>query len=211
MPDRRPAVWLDHVVVGADDLDAGVSAFEELTGVRPVYGGAHPTMGTHNALVALGSGRYLEILAPRPGASLHPLVRDVGESDTLTPCLWALATDDLIALHRVVSDAGCSADEPSPGSRVTNEGETLRWSMFTMGHESPANAPFFIQWEPGTQHPSVSSPRGCSLGAFTVASVDHEKLQLLLTAVGFSTSVVAGSTRTVIVLATPRGTATLGG
>ncbi len=210
MADRRPAVWLDHVVVGIDDLDAGVAAFAELTGVRPVYGGAHPTLGTHNALVALGSGRYLEILAPRPGAVLDPLVRDVGDTATLTPFLWALATDDLVAVRRAIRAARFDAGEQSSGSRVTRGGATLRWSMFMMGRASPVNAPFFIQWAPGTRHPSVSAPGGCALEAFTVASVDPDPLQWLLAAVGFATSVVAGPTRVEIVLATPRGTATLG-
>ena len=103
--DRRPAVWLDHCVVAIHDLDAGMSAFESLTGVRPVYGGEHPSLGTHNALVSLGSGRYLEILAPRPGGSPHPMVQEIGMLQSLTPILWALATDDLVELRRVVKTA----------------------------------------------------------------------------------------------------------
>ena len=202
---RRPAVWLDHFVVAIDDLDVGISAFEGLTGVRPAYGGAHPNLGTHNALVSLGRDRYLEILAPRPDAELHPMVQEVGEHKTLTPIFWALATDDIVELHRVVRAVGFAADEPSPGSRVTEDGETLSWSMFMMGDERPANAPFFIQWDPASRHPSTSAPAGCSLESFTVASVDNENLEWLLTAVGFTASVVSGPTRTVITLGTPRG------
>lgn len=88
---------------------------------------------------------------------------------------------------------------PTKLSRVTEDGETLSWSMFMMGDESPANAPapapFFIQWDAATRHPSVSSPTGCSLESFTVSSVDHENLERLLTAVGFTASVVTGPTR----------------
>ncbi len=213
MSDSRPAVWLDHFVVAIDDLHAGISAFEELTGVRPIYGGEHPGFGTHNALVSLGGAQYFEILAPRPGAALNPMLGDLGESDTLTPMLWALATDDIVELHRVVSAAGIAANEPSPGSRVTEDGETLRWSMLMMGDESPANAPapFFIQWDAATRHPSVSSPTGCSLTSFTVSSVDHENLERLLTAVGFTASVVTGPGRWAISLDTPRGAVTIGG
>lgn len=207
---RRPAVWLDHFVVAIDDLDAGISAFESLTGVRPVYGGAHPTLGTHNALVSLGRDQYLEILAPRPDASLHPMVQEVGEHETLTPILWALATDDLVELHRVISAAGFAADEPSPSSRVTEEGETLSWSMFMMGDERPANAPFFIQWDPAPRHPLASSPTGCSLMSFTIASLERDGLQRLLTTVGFTASVVTGPARTVITLETPRGAVAIG-
>ena len=49
------AAQIDHVILGIDDLDRGVKAFEAATGVKPVYGGKHPG-GTHNALVSLGDG-----------------------------------------------------------------------------------------------------------------------------------------------------------
>ena len=111
----------------------------------------------------------------------------------------------------MVSAAGVAANEPSPGSRVTEDGETLRWSMLMMGDESPATAPFFIQWGPATRHPSLNSPIGCSLTSFTVSSVDHENLERLLTAVGFTASVVTGPTRWAISLDTPRGAVTIGG
>jgi len=207
---RHSAVWLDHFVVAIDDLDAGVAAFEGLTGVRPMRGGDHPSLGTHNALVSLGGEQYLEILAPRPGATLHEMVREVGEHETLTPILWALATDDIVELHRLVRASGYHADEPAPGSRVTEDGDTLRWSMFMMGEGSPANAPFFIQWDPSARHPSASAPDGCSLESLTVASVDNEALESLLAAVGFTVPVIAGPNRTVISLKTPRGVVTIG-
>ena len=54
-----PAAQVDHILLGIDDLDRGMEQFEKLTGVRPVYGGKHPR-GTHNALVSLGNGTYLE-------------------------------------------------------------------------------------------------------------------------------------------------------
>ena len=88
-----PRVWLDHFVVAIDDLDRGIEAFESLTGVRPVFGGEHPALGTHNALVSLGGEQYLEILAPRPGAEVSPLFGEAGRFPTLTPYLWAVATD----------------------------------------------------------------------------------------------------------------------
>src|SRR5947209_6676597 len=59
---------IDHVILGAADLDRGVAVFERMTGVRPVYGGKHPG-GTHTALVSLGGRTYLEIVAVEPGAA----------------------------------------------------------------------------------------------------------------------------------------------
>jgi hypothetical protein len=170
-------------------------------------------LGTHNALVSLGSGLYLEILAPRPGASLDPMVQNVAACDTLTPFLWAAATDDIDQLHEAVTAAGFAANDPSPGSRVTMDGDTLRWSMFTMCDDALSNAPFFIEWEKDTRHPSSSTPTGCSLTSFTLASPDHENVQRLLTAVGLKAIVTSGPrpARMVISLQTPRGPITLGG
>lgn len=203
-------VWLDHFVVAIDDLDAGISAFEALTGVRPVYGGEHPNLGTHNALVSLGPDRYLEIVARRPGASLGPLFRDASGCVTLTPILLALATNDVTQLHRVITSAGFAANEPSLGSRVTADGEKLRWSMFMMNGEGLANAPFFIEWDASTAHPSSNAPAGCSLDSFTVTSPNHENVQHLFKAIDFAAAAESGAKRMMISLQSPKGPVTLG-
>src|SRR5215212_4539834 len=57
---------IDHILLGVPDLQSGTKAFERATGVKPVYGGKHPGRGTENALVSLGDGVYLELIAPQP-------------------------------------------------------------------------------------------------------------------------------------------------
>src|SRR4051812_10884651 len=57
---------IDHVILGIDDLQKGIAELERATGVRAVFGGAHPGRGTQNALISLGENHYLEILAPNP-------------------------------------------------------------------------------------------------------------------------------------------------
>ena len=49
----------------AADVDVVIAALAERTGVRAVAGGQHPEVGTHNAIVALGRKRFLEVIAPR--------------------------------------------------------------------------------------------------------------------------------------------------
>jgi len=68
------ALQLDHLVVIAATLDAGARHVAEALGVEPVAGGNHAAMGTHNQLLNLSGGQYLEIIAidPQAPAPLRP-------------------------------------------------------------------------------------------------------------------------------------------
>jgi Glyoxalase-like domain len=73
MTRSSEAGGLDHILLGVPDLDAGVTAFEQATGVTPLRGGKRPSRGTENALVSLGNGSYLEIIAPQRGTDVSRL------------------------------------------------------------------------------------------------------------------------------------------
>ncbi len=97
---------IDHLVIGVADLDAGIREFEELTGIRPVYGGEHPNLGTHNALISLGDRTYLEILAPRPGANVTEFLQFLAELPELTPVDWAVSTNNITETADRLASAG---------------------------------------------------------------------------------------------------------
>ena len=59
---------LDHLVVAARTLDEGSAWLFERLGVRPVEGGKHAFMGTHNRLLKIGPREYLEVIAIDPNA-----------------------------------------------------------------------------------------------------------------------------------------------
>jgi len=59
---------LDHIIVAAATLDEGARWVERELGVAMVPGGKHALMGTHNRLLALGKGVYLEVIAIDPEA-----------------------------------------------------------------------------------------------------------------------------------------------
>lgn len=59
---------LDHLVVSARTLDEGVQYVADTLGVAPAGGGAHPLMRTHNRLLGLWGGVYLEVIAIDPRA-----------------------------------------------------------------------------------------------------------------------------------------------
>ena len=61
---------LDHLVVAARTLAEGAQYVTEALGVEPVAGGRHPGMRTHNCLLSLWGGQYLEIIACDPDATL---------------------------------------------------------------------------------------------------------------------------------------------
>src|SRR5260221_6455218 len=69
---------VDHCVYAARDLDQGVAAIESLLGIRAYEGGRHAIWATRNALVALGTRTYLEIIAPDPTAAVPRAGRPFG-------------------------------------------------------------------------------------------------------------------------------------
>jgi len=61
---------LDHLVISARTLDEGTQYVADTLGVAPAGGGAHPLMRTHNRLLNLWGGVYLEVIAIDPDAAM---------------------------------------------------------------------------------------------------------------------------------------------
>lgn len=177
-----PALQIDHFILEIDDLDAGIAEFERLTGVKPERGGEHPGRGTQNALVSLGEGRYLEILAPLPSARKPAAI----PFTSLTPSGWALRTSDLDALVASLKAAGFLVVGPTPGSRRRPDGSLLEWQTVSATGNGLDLAPFFIRWSPTSSHPSTTSPAGCTLERFEASAPDADRLRHLFEAIGYN-------------------------
>ena len=177
---------LDHIVVAIRSLDEGIAQFETLTGVKPGVGGRHPGRGTENALVSLGGGAYLEIIAPQRGAALSPQDQPMLGLERLTIIDWAVSVPEVDGAIAALKSAGFGASPAQPGARLTPAGERLDWTTFGLRDADIDAAPFFIRWSPNTRHPSVTAPGGCSLDTLVVRDPAAEKLTTALTALDVS-------------------------
>src|SRR5438270_709897 len=65
-PNPMVRAVLDHLVVAAATLEEGEDYVETRLGARPLRGGRHVAMGTHNSLLKLGEKTYLEVIAIDP-------------------------------------------------------------------------------------------------------------------------------------------------
>jgi hypothetical protein len=205
---------VDHLLLGAADLDAGIAWAEERTGVRAVVGGSHPGRGTRNALLSLGERHYLEIIAPDPEQSSIDFRVDLRGLKEPRLVNWAARSEDVAAVARMATEAKLHVIGPRGGSRVTPAGATLRWQTVTIdsrfGQGSVEPVPFFIQWGEGVQHPAENSPSGCVLKSLTIAHPDATGLGRLLRTVGLPDKVAKGpEARLTAVLKTTKGTVRL--
>jgi hypothetical protein len=204
--DQVPSM-LDHILLGCSDLQHGIEFVEQRTGVRAVFGGVHPGRGTQNALLSLGTRRYLEIIAPDPqqhgGSHVAELVSQLKEPRLVG---WAAHPGDIAALAAKLKQAGIIADGPTPGSRQRPDGKVLHWQTLNLEDDSNGLLPFFIQWSEDTVHPSADTPSGCQLLRFELLSPDPATLAKTATQIGLNAPIVKGDSAALrAVVSGPKG------
>jgi catechol 2,3-dioxygenase-like lactoylglutathione lyase family enzyme len=189
--DSVPA-RLDHILLGVNDLDRGVTFVESRLGVRPAFGGVHPGRGTRNALLSLGPLHYLEVIAPDPN---QPDAEDTrGLKKLAEPRIvgWAAHPGNLDSFAARIHRQGIAASGPEPGSRQRPDGRTLNWKTLTLADDRGGLLPFFIEWGAGTPHPSSDAPAGARLSRFELASPKAEELKHLCAILDLDVSVAEG-------------------
>ena len=195
---------LDHLAVGAETLEDGVAWVEERLRVRLLPGGQHAHYGTHNRLLGLAPGLYLEVITKDPDAP--PTGRATWfDLDNFTgpPRLanWLCRTDDLESFVDIV------------GPAVSLSRGTLHWETTVPDDGSlpmGGGHPTLLRWGKGTTPPGLSIPdSGCTLRRLTVT---HPQADWLRAHVPLNTDLVAFEAGTVALtadIATPRGHRTL--
>jgi catechol 2,3-dioxygenase-like lactoylglutathione lyase family enzyme len=201
---------LDHVILGCTDLDEGIEFVFQHLGVRAIAGGVHPGAGTKNALLSLGTRRYLEIMAPDP---LQPNAPDPRNVRTLKdPALvgWAEHRDHLDDFAGKLHAAGVVYVGPVPGSRKRPDGSVLNWKSLPLKDDEHGVLPFFIEWGASSTHPSVDSPKGCGIDEVRITTPNPASLETLGKTLDLDVAIAkATATRLTARLHGPKGSLTL--
>ncbi len=183
-----PRCELDHLVIAAGSLEAGVSYLEEVLGLSVPEGGKHPLMGTHNCLMQVGNGAFLEIIAIDPDAPKPDRPRWFGLDDpdiqariAQQPHLhtWVIRTDDIADAVAASPISPGLIEEGRRGDRVWNitiaqDGSMPQDGLF----------PTLIEWPDFSGPASDMADLGCRLEALKVFHPDPEGLTAALTAIG---------------------------
>ncbi len=170
-------IELDHIAIAATDLEQGADWVQRALGVMPGPGGRHAHFGTHNRLLGLEDGLYLEVIAIDPDA-LPPGQARWFDLDRFSgaPRIgnWICRTDDL---------EGAQAALPGLGAQVPLERGDLRWRMAV-----PASGqlpfdnchPAVMQWD-CARHPAESLPAtGIALRRLVVRHPEADVLRARL-------------------------------
>ena len=179
---------IDHLVVGAANLSAGVEYLKGLLGVDIPYGGEHDKMGTHNHLLQLGSSLFLEVIAINPQAPKVDRSRwygldnpDIQQQIKDRPRLltWVVNTTNIETLTKGVDFDFGKPELISRGHLSWYFGLPEGGRLFEDG-----TLPYIIQWN-ANQHPAVHmANRKCKFISLDIYHPQAGRLQAILTSIG---------------------------
>jgi hypothetical protein len=184
---------VDHLIVGCRDLAHATGVIEAATGVRAAAGGTHQGKGTRNALLSLGTLRYLEIIAPDPEQPRLEWFRGIGEISEPRLIGWAASAGDIGAVAQHLRAAGIAFTGPHAGSRIRPDGAKVSWRTVVPEDDAHGLLPFFIEWDAGSINPSTDAPAGCELVGFDVIYADAARWSAAATALGIDLPATLGA------------------
>ena len=184
------AVELDHIAFTCHSRAAGITAFTDATGITLPQSGAHPDMGTHNALSALGPDTFLELINIDPEGQKPNRPRWFGLDDLpldcpLTAHAIILRSDDLTGDLAKAAELGFDLGTPMALSRGK-----LTWQFAvrddgTIAHHG--TAPLLMQWDQIDPHPASNmTNHGIRLKSIAVATPGPQALEQLCAMLGWS-------------------------
>ena len=171
-----PQLVLDHIAFAAASLAEGLAYVEEALGVAMPAGGKHREMATHNHVLRLGDGLFLEVIAIDPDASPPARARwfdlDRFGAAPPRPVTWIARSGNL--------EAALAVAPPASGPPIQVSRGELTWQIAVPEDGSmPFGGayPTLIEWPPGP-HPAARMPDlGCSLQRLHIEHPDAEAVR----------------------------------
>lgn len=168
----------DHLAFAGDTLPAAVDAIESALGVSMQSGGQHDLFGTHNYLLGLADGLYLEAIAIDPNAATPTRPRWFDLDRFTGPARltnWICQTENI---DQTLSRLPAGLGEP-----VALQRGDLRWKMAV-----PADGilpfdnlhPALISWQSPVHPSAVLTPSGCALRRLIISHPDAAALTAAL-------------------------------
>ena len=161
---------LDHLVVCGTDRDAACAHVEDALGVSMQPGGEHAVFHTHNTLLGLEDGIYLEAISANPAAPApqRPRWFDLDRFQG-PPRLsnWVCAVPNM--------DTALAQLPDGTGSPVELQRGDLRWRMAVSPEgTTPFDClfPAIIQWSGGVHPAKTLTQVGVRLRRLTLAHPD---------------------------------------
>lgn len=165
---------LDHLAITAETLREGCDWVCQSLGVGPEPGGKHTCLGTHNCVLGLNDGLYLEVIAVDPDAPAPARTRWFGLDQFQGPpriSNWICRTDDLEEMRAML---------PGIGPQVALERDDFRWRMAV-----PENGllPFddchaaVMQWDCDHHPAETMQPSGISLRRLIITHPEAQELE----------------------------------
>ncbi|MFU8864785.1 MAG: VOC family protein [Rhodobacterales bacterium] len=168
---------LDHLAVSAPTLEEARAHVETALGVPMQAGGQHAHFGTHNALLGMEDGLYLEAIAVDPDLPAPSVSRWFDLDLVAGPArlgTWICRCDDLEAALALAPDEA--------GAPVDLARGDLRWRMAVAADgRMPFGGAFpaLIQWQGA--HPAARlAPSGCRLRYLVITHPQAPALQAAL-------------------------------
>ncbi len=194
---------LDHLAVAGETLEAAVAHVEETLGVKMASGGQHAHFGTHNQLLGLADGLYLEAI------SIDPAVDDLGYARWFdldrfcgAPRLgnWICRSEDLVG---ELAQLDVEAGQP-----VSLQRGDLSWRMAV-----PENGvlpfddlfPALMQWDVAKTPAELLPASGCRLRQLIVRHPQAQALAATIALDDDRVKIEQGRAELAAVLDTPHG------
>lgn len=199
---------VDHIVYAVPNLEQACDELEKGLGIRPVFGGYHQTQGTKNALLNLGNGAYLELLAVDMENKVIPPPRWMGVDliDKARITRWALKSQNLESDSTYLQSYNSELGKIQGGQRKTQDGSLLKWQLI-MPTSTPMMdvLPFMVDWQESSHHPTDRLAEVCPLLEVKIAHPQAEKIQTIFEQLGVQLEVKKGAEKIEIVLEGRKG------